>query len=401
MNGERTPQKVIHVITRLDRGGSAQNTMLTVLGHDRRRFVPMVVAGAAGRWDAQGGEAASEANLRRLEEAGVPCRLVQSLTREVNPVKDFLALRRLMQVFAQERPALVHTHTSKAGALGRLAARLSAVPTLVHTPHGHVFYGHFGRLASWAFLQVERLLDGGTTRLIALTEAERHEHLARGVGRLDRFAVIPSGIDVERFRTMVGVTGRRPQGLDIPPDALVVGSIGWLTRIKGHRFLVEALAKLKPTFPRLHLLVVGSGDLRVELGALAQRLGIEEAVTFAGQRDDVLDCLACIDVFVLPSLNEGMGRALVEAMAAGRPVVATRVGGVPALIEDRRTGFLVQPGDARALADVIAELLNRPGWAKELGTAASVSIGKRFDARHMVRAIESVYDEALREAGQR
>lgn len=400
LEGDVGPRKVIHVITRLDHGGSAQNTLLTALGHNRARFAPLVVAGAPGRWDAQGGAAATESNGRRLEEAAVGWRLITSLTRAVSPIKDLMALIQLTALFRQERPLVVHTHTSKAGVLGRIAGRLVGVPALVHTPHGHVFYGHFGPLRSWAFLQTERLLARWTTRLIALTEAERDEHLHRLVGRPDRFAVIPSGIDVDRFRSLVGVTGQRPAGCDWPQDALVVGSIGWLTPVKGHRVLVEAIGALKSSFPRLHLFIVGSGSLRGELTALAGQLGIGKSVTFAGERADVPECLAAMDLYVQPSLNEGMGRALVEAMAAGRPAVATSVGGVPTLIEHRRNGLLVPPGNKLALAEAIAELLQHPSWAKELGTAASASIGRRFQATDMVQAVEAVYEEALREVGR-
>ncbi len=374
--------------------------MLTAMGHTRARFTPLVVAGAPGRWDAQGGTAATESNRGRLEEAGIGCRLIKPLTREVNPIKDLMALIQLTALFRQERPEILHTHTSKAGVLGRIAGRLVGVPTLAHTPHGHVFYGHFGPVRSWTFLRTERLLARWTTRLIALTEAERDEHLGRGVGRPDRFAVIPSGIDVDRFRSLVGVTGRRPAGCDWPQDALVVGSIGWLTPVKGHRTLIEAIGRLKLSFPRLHLFIVGSGDLREELTASADRLGIGNSVTLAGERADVPECLAAMDLFVQPSLNEVMGRALVEAMAAGRPVIATRVGGVPTLIEHRRNGLLVPPGYAPALAEAITELLQHPSWAKELGAAASASIGRRFQATEMVQAVEAVYEEALREVAR-
>ncbi|MEW6544192.1 MAG: glycosyltransferase family 4 protein [Nitrospirota bacterium] len=387
--------KVVHVITRLDRGGSAQNALLTVLGHDRSRFVPMVVAGMPGRWDDQGGDEATEENRRRLERAGVRCLVLPTLTREINPRKDFTALLRLVALFRAERPAIVHTHTSKAGVLGRLAARLARVPAVVHTPHGHVFYGHFGPVPSWAFLQIERVLARTTTWLIALTEAEREEHLALKVGRPDRFAVIPSGIDLERFRQVAGVAGRRPPGFDCPPDAIVVGSVGWLTPVKGHRVLIEALARLKPAHPTLCLVIVGSGILRAELSALAARLGLRESVRFLGERGDVPDCLAGMDIFVLPSLNEGMGRALIEAMAARRPVVASRVGGVPAVVESRRTGLLVPPNDPEALAAAIGELLRRPDWAKELATAGCESVGERFGTGAMVRAVEAVYEKAL------
>lgn len=399
MAGEVAPRKVVHVITRLDWGGSAQNTLLTALGHDRARFEPVVVMGRAGRWDAQGGDRATEANCRRLTQAGVRWILLPSLTREIHPVKDLVTLWRLIAIFRQERPAIVHTHTSKAGVLGRLAAWATGVKVVMHTPHGHVFYGHFGRAASRVFLWIERALAGKTTGLIALTESERDEHLALAVGRAERFSVVPSGIDLARFRAAVSRGSRpRPPGFDCPSDALVIGSVGWLTDVKGHRFLIEAFAALKPRYPKLHVVIVGSGELRDDYLALAARLGVKDSVHLLGDRQDVPDCLAAMQLFVLPSLNEGMGRALIEAMAAGLPVVASRVGGVPAIVEDRRTGLLVPAGDAGALAKALEELLNKPEWAGELGAAASRSIGERFSSEAMVRAVEAAYEKAWTEA---
>ncbi len=393
------PRKVIHVITRLDRGGSAQNTLLTALGHDRSRFAALVVTGLPGRWEAQGGIKAAEESHQRLAAAGIRCQVLPTLTRSIAPINDMRTLRHLVALFRRERPVIVHTHTSKAGAVGRLAAWLAGVPVIVHTPHGHVFYGHFGRLVSWLFLQAERLLATCTSRMVALTEAERDEHLERGVGRNDHFAVIPSGIDLEQFKRVAGAVGRRPKGVDCPPDALVVGSVGWLTPIKGHRFLIEAIARLKPSHPRLFAVIVGGGELKDELMALAVKLSVHDSVQLVGERTDVPDCLGAMDLFVLPSLNEGMGRALVEAMAAARPVIATRVGGIPAFVKDRQNGLLVPPGDSTALAAAIAELLSRPDWAKELGAAASQSIGARFGIPAMVHSVEAVYEEALRKTG--
>ncbi len=394
-----TPRTIVHVITRLDHGGSAQNTMLTALGHDRTRFAPIMIAGTADHHDAQGGRTATDANVRRLEAAGIACQLWPALTRPVSPAKDLQGVVRLVRLFRREQPALVHTHTSKAGALGRLAAALAGVKTVVHTPHGHVYYGHFNRPVSRVFVQIERSLARRTTRLIALTEAERDEHLAWGVGRAEQFAVIPSGIDLSRFRSLVGVRRTPPSGLSLKPDSVVVGSIGWLTDVKGHRYLIEAVAQAKAQVPTLHLLLVGSGDRRRELERLAGQRGIADAVTFAGERHDIPDCLAALDIFVLPSLNEGMGRALIEAMAAGRAVIASRVGGVPALIDERRNGLLVPPADPAALARALTELVRQPQWAKELGSAASLAIGARFSARAMVEAIESIYEDALNQTG--
>lgn len=386
-------RKVIHVITRLDYGGSAQNTMLTALGHDREQFETLVVAGHPGCWDAQGGQAATEENCRRLEKAEVRWMLLPSLTREVQLLKDMQALWQLIRLFRQERPALVHTHTSKAGVLGRVAAWLARVPVIVHTPHGHVFYGHFGPVKSWLFLQIERVLSAITDRLIALTEAERQDHLDRAVGRADRFAVVPSGIDRERFGRARAQGKQQPDLFGCPPEAIVVGSVGWLTDIKGHEYLVEAVAKLKQGFPSLHLVIVGSGDRHDALVQQAESAGLRDAVHLLGHRDDIEACLAGMDLFVLPSLNEGMGRALIEAMAAGLPVIASRVGGIPAVIDHERTGLLVPPGDADALAGALRRLLERPEWATQLGMAASRSVDSRYGSDSMVHAIDSIFAE--------
>jgi glycosyltransferase involved in cell wall biosynthesis len=388
-------RKVIHVITRLDHGGSAQNTMLTALGHDRAQFEPVVVAGYPGCWHAQGGQLATEENCRKLEKAAIRWVLLPSLTREVHPIKDAQALWQLIRLFLHERPALVHTHTSKAGVLGRVAAWFARVPVIVHTPHGHVFYGHFGPFQSWLFLQIDRVLSVITDRLIALTDAERQDHLDRSVGKADRFAVVPSGIDRERFGRARAQGKHQPDWFGCPPDALVVGSVGWLTDIKGHEYLIAAVAKLKQDFPALHVVIVGSGDRHDDLLQQAESAGLRGAVHLLGHRDDVEACLAGMDLFVLPSLNEGMGRALIEAMAAGLPVIASRVGGIPAVISHERTGLLVPPRDADALAEALRRLLDRPEWAKQLGVAASHSVDSRYGSASMVHAIESIFAEAL------
>ena len=388
-------RKVIHVITRLDYGGSAQNTMLTALGHDRTLFEPLVVAGYPGCWDAQGGQVATEQNCRQLEKAAIRWILLPSLTREVSPLKDLQALWQLIRLFRQERPALVHTHTSKAGVLGRVAAWLVRVPVVVHTPHGHVFYGHFGPFRSWLFLQIERVLSTLTDRLIALTEAERQEHLDREVGKADRFVVVPSGIDRERFGQARAQGKQQPAWFGCPSGALIIGSVGWLTDIKGHEYLIEAVARLKQDFPSLHLVIVGSGGRHDALLQQAELTGLGGAIHLLGHRSDIEACLAGMDLFVLPSLNEGMGRALIEAMAAGLPVIASNVGGIPAVISHEHTGLLVPPGDVGALTEALRRFLDKPEWAAQLGLAASRSVDSRFGSAAMVHAIDSIFAEAL------
>jgi len=386
--------KVVHIITRLDQGGSARNTMLTVLGHDRNQFEPVVVTGQAGTWNAQGGLAATMDNFMLLERAAIRYYMVPSLVRHISPKADLAALWKLIVLLRLEQPHIVHTHTSKAGVLGRLAAWITGVPTIVHTPHGHVFYGHFGSISSWVFVQIERALALITDELIALTTAEKAEHLERGIGCADRFAVIPSGIDIDRFKQARRAGKVIPEWFDCPLDATVIGSVGWLTDIKGHRFLVDAVAQLKQEHPHLHLVILGSGDQHEALLRQARIAGISQAVHLVGHREDVELALAGMDCFVLPSLNEGMGRALIEAMAAGLPVIASRVGGIPALIEDEKNGLLVPAEDSHALAIALRRILSDPAWAHTLGQNAMQSIGTGYGVPAMVRAIESIYRRA-------
>lgn len=182
-----------------------------------------------------------------------------------------------------------------------------------------------------------------------------------------------------------------PEWFDCPPDATVIGSVGWLTDIKGHRFLVDAVAQLKQEHPHLHLVILGSGDRHDALLRWTSNAGISQAVHLVGHREDVELALAGMDVFVLPSLNEGMGRALIEAMAAGLPVIASRVGGIPALIEDENNGLLVPAGDSLVLAVALRRILSDPTWACALGQNAMQSIGTGYGVPAMVRAIESIY----------
>ncbi len=387
-------QKVVHIITRLDRGGSAQNTILTALGHDRSHFEPVVITGEAGRWDAQGGHTATIDNLRLLEKERIRYHTVASLVRHISPRSDLAALWNLVLLLRQERPHIVHTHTSKAGVLGRVAAWIAGIPVIVHTPHGHVFYGHFSAVPSWIFLQLERAFAWKTDRLIGLTAAEKREHLERGVGQADRFAVVPSGIDLNRFRKARANGKIIPDWFDCPSHARVIGSVGWLTDIKGHRFLIDAVALLRQAYHNLHLVIIGTGDQRDALVRQAEQAEISHAVHLLGHREDIEICLAGLDCFVLPSRNEGMGRALIEAMAAGLPVVASRVGGIPSLIEDGKNGLLVPAGDSLALAGALRRLLDNPTWSHELGTHAMYSIGTSYGIPAMVEAIEATYREA-------
>jgi glycosyltransferase involved in cell wall biosynthesis len=214
------------------------------------------------------------------------------------------------------------------------------------------------------------------------------------VGQADRFAVVPSGIDLDRFRKARAKGKNVPDWFGCPSAVHIVGSVGWLTSVKGHRFLVDALAMLKNEHHNLHLVIIGTGEQYGALLRRAEQAGISHVVHLLGHREDIESCMAGFDSFVLPSLNEGMGRALIEAMAAGLPVIASRVGGIPALVDDGKNGLLVPAGDSAALADAIRKVAHDAAWAVELGAQAMRTIDAGYGVTAMVQSIESTYRKA-------
>ncbi|MBI4251913.1 MAG: glycosyltransferase family 4 protein [Candidatus Tectomicrobia bacterium] len=378
--------RVLHIITRLDRGGSADNTLLSCIGQ-RRRGHEVVLAAGPGLTE--------ESPLRpEAESEGVLLVRIPSLIRAVHPVKDAVALRACWRLIRGGRFDLVHTHTSKAGILGRLAARLAGGCRVVHTPHGHVFYGYFGPWKTRLFIWAERLMARWTDAIVTLTDREAEEHLALGVGRPSQFVTIFSGIPLPGPKARAGTGPSRRRALGLPAEGALVGSVGRLDPIKGHGLLIQAFALLGDRHPGARLILIGEGEKREEYQALARELGVAEGVRFMGWRDDVGDLLEELDLFAFPSRNEGMGRAAVEAMAAGLAVVAARTGGLPEVVREEETGLLVPPGDAAALSAAIGRLLARPEERRAMGEAGR-RLAQAYSAERMCEKIEALYQRLL------
>jgi glycosyltransferase involved in cell wall biosynthesis len=398
---------VLHVITRMVKGGAQENTLATVAGINGHGWASSLATGPA-----KGPEGSLE--LECLA-AGMRLLRVRELIREVSPWQDGRALVKLIHLMRNERPHLVHTHTSKAGILGRIAARRAGVPVVVHTPHGHVFHSYEGRLKTQFFVRLERAGTLLADRLIALTETELREHLELGIGHASQWTTVHSGVDFAPFQNCRGTRAAVRAELGLPEDAIVLGTVGRLVPVKGQSVLIDAFARLAMRYARLHLLLVGDGPLRDELAARARSLslGVREhdraamqagpstaaAVHMLGLRQDVPRLLAAMDLFVLPSLNEGMGRVLVEAMAMELPCVASRVSGIPDVAEDRITGLLVPPRDFEALAGAIGRLLERPGLAREMGRRGRQKVVPEFSRERMIEKLEALYCELLAAKG--
>jgi len=371
-------------------GGSAQNTLLSCKDLCGKYEIILVhgLSLESGMTDLE--KKIVEDGIDKAKAQGVKVILLPSLVRCIRPVKDFKALVSLIWLIFKERPDIVHTHSSKAGILGRLAAKIAFVRQIIHTPHGHIFYGHFGAFASKIFLWVEKLFSKFTDRMVALTDGEMDDYIKLSVCPPEKLLKIHSGVDISQYMNSNGnmVEKRRSLGLD--QNDMVIGFVGWLLPIKGPGYLIKAMEYVWPEYPETSLLFVGKGDLDVNLRAQALEFGANGRVKFLGWRDDINEIMQVFDMLVLPSLNEGMGRVLVEAMAAGKPVVATNVGGIPDLVRDGETGYLVPPADEKALAEGIKMLLNDPGTAWEMGQQGKERC-QQFSLEAMIAKLDDLY----------
>ena len=384
----------MHIITRLDMGGSAQNTLLTCR-ELAGCYETVLVHGLARESCMTESERETLAVAKQLAEGrGVRFIPLASFVRRISPLRDAMAFWALLRHIRRENPDIVHTHTSKAGILGRLAARMAGVRHILHTPHGHVFYGHFGRLASALCLALECRFARFTARIVALTPTERQDHIDLGVGCAQDIVTIHSGVDLEGFAAEDLDVAVKKASLGLDPTRRLVGFAGWLLSIKGHMHLLNAMESVWQNHPDAILVFVGQGALEAELRHKADRRGSNGRVKFLGWRDDLNDIMPLFDVFVLPSLNEGMGRVLVEAMAAGRPIVASRVGGIPDLVHHGMNGLLVPPRDEIQLADSISWLLSNPDKAARKGAAGRRKCGE-FGLYEMVSRLDGLYRSLL------
>lgn len=389
MAGVDRPIRVARVIARLNVGGPARHTVLLAAGLDPRRFSTTLIT---GRVEPAEGDFAFLAAERGIAPVVIP-----ELRRALHPGRDLAALVKLVRLFRSLAPDIVHTHTAKAGALGRVAARICRVPIIIHTFHGHVLDGYFSPPVTRLFLAVERGLARRSTRIVVLGPRLRAAMLALGIGRPEQYAVVPLGLELDRFRAVRPDPRTLREALGVPADAPLLGSIGRLASIKDHPTLFRALAAL-PTGPAPpHLAVVGDGECRGALERLAGSLGLGARVHFLGWRHDLEAILAGCDVVISSSRNEGTPVALIEAMAAGVPVLATAVGGVGDLVADGETGWLVPPADPEAMAARLRLLLADRSRAEDIAARARDGVFDRHDAPGLIRRMEALYAEVMEE----
>jgi glycosyltransferase involved in cell wall biosynthesis len=378
--------RVVHIITRMIVGGAQENTLLSVAGLRQRHGVDA--------WLLTGPQTGPEGNLLgRPAAAGVPVVTIRTLVREIAPVRDLLALVSLWWALRRLRPDVVHTHSGKAGILGRLAAFLAGVPRVIHTLHGSPEFRDERSLPRFAYRFAERCLSRLTDDLVGVCAAMVEQAQAMGLRPRRGFHVVYSGFDVDAFaagaRELAGQAIRRRFG--IPPSAFVVATVARLAPLKGHLDLIRAAERLAD--PSLWLLVVGDGPMRGALESAAREAGLGGRVAWAGlvPPEAVPAHLAAADCVVHASYREGLARVIPQAFLARRPVVAYLLDGAPELVIPEATGWGVPPGDVGALAQAVRAVAEDPAQARVLAEAGARRVAGSFRAEAMVDALADLY----------
>jgi glycosyltransferase involved in cell wall biosynthesis len=381
------PIKVMHVIARLNIGGAALYVIQLTSSLAEPGYRSQLVCGLVGK---------SEGDMQYVADAKhSPVTIMPSLGREISPVGDLATVYKLWRLMRRERPDVVHTHTAKAGFVGRLAAWLAGVPVIVHTFHGHVFAGYFGPAKTRLFLTLERLCARLSTTIVTLSDSLKRELIeVYHITQPDHVAVIELGFELGGLAQLPRHQGAFRAQHELPADAPLVGIVGRLVPIKNHDLFLQAARRVLERLPGTYFAIVGDGERREALAALARSLGIDRRVRFTGWITDVLPVYSALDALVLSSNNEGLPVSLIEALAAGVPVVATAVGGVTDLLEGGRLGAIVPPDNAGALADAIIAALTDPARAVTDETRAAVA--RRYDIRRSAEQTGALYQKLVK-----
>jgi glycosyltransferase involved in cell wall biosynthesis len=386
--------KVVHIITRMILGGAQENTLLTCEGLHRSPEwdVTLVTGPAIG----PEGEL-----IHRALRGGIRTIVVPEMRRVIHPSRDSVSLARLLQIIRHLRPDVVHTHSSKAGILGRLAAKMARVPVVIHTIHGLPFHPFQGAAANALCIGAERLAARWSDRLVCVADAMARQALAAGVGTPEQYLTIYSGIEVEPFLRAEQYRRQVRNQFGFSDEDVVIGKVARLFNLKGHEYVIAAAPQIVRRCGRAKFLFVGDGTLRDQLVRQAERLGVADRIVFAGLVDSsrIPAMISAMDVVVHASLREGLARVLVQALLAARPVVSYDVDGAPEVIIGGVTGRLVPPRSVTELADALADLIEHPDKAAQMAQEGRRRFTQPFRAETMVTRLEHLYRQLLGERG--
>ncbi|MDO8137666.1 MAG: glycosyltransferase family 4 protein [Candidatus Brocadiales bacterium] len=384
----KTPIRVLQVITRLIPGGAVEVALNLCSGLKERGF-QVELAGATDPKTAE--------TVRKM---GIPFHPIPEFRREVSPLYDLWAFLRLFRLIKEGGYQIVHTHTSKAGILGRLAARLAHTPVIVFTPQGSIFHSTFFSLPKrWFFALIERLAALWADKIIAMCQSEVNDYLDHRIAPKEKYIVIHIGINPDRFRQAQVNVAKKKQELGLPEDSFVIGIIARLSPEKGHFAALEAFQKVHKEILDAFLLIVGDGELKEAIRQRVTSMGVEDRVVMTGYRRDIPEITHILDISFNPSLWDCSPRSILEAMVCGVPVVATAVGGIPEMITNLETGLLVPAGDAEAMAHCILRLRKDEKLRKRLTVKAGKRVQELFDPTQTVEQTVQLYLRLLTEKG--
>jgi glycosyltransferase involved in cell wall biosynthesis len=389
--------KVLRVIARLILGGPARHVMILNSGLDGDKFSSYLAVGTASE---------GEQDIKAFADAaGIDLIVVPQMKRELSLFRDIAALFKLYRTMRRLKPDIVHTHTAKAGTLGRIAAAMARVPVKIHTFHGHIFHSYFNRFTTWVFILIERALAAVTDKIIVISRNQlRDVTEVYRIAPREKCVVIPLGLDIEPFLRLdpkPDRSGKIRREFSINEGTLLVGTVGRLVEIKNQEMFLRAAAMIKDKASALDVkfIIVGGGTLERRLKELAASLGIKDSVIFTGWRSDLVDIYRALDIVCLTSLNEGTPISFIEAMASARPVAATEVGGVGDVVAHSHSGLLSPSRDTMAFAMNIIRLLNDEAARARMGAKGRVFVSRLFSKERLIRDIEGLYARQLKEKG--
>jgi len=377
--------KIIRLITRLNIGGPALHTILLTEELAANGFASLLVTGCAASEEGDMLELLKTQSLKPI--------IIPELGREINIIRDLIAFVKVYLLLKREKPQIVHTHTAKAGLVGRWAARWAKVPIIIHTFHGHVFHSYFGPLKTKLFIWLERWTARFTTQIIAVSESVKRDLIKYKIVSPDNITVIPLGFKLERF--LEAQPGNLRQELKIDTHTKLVGIVGRLVPIKNHRLFFQAAQIVVRTYPETKFIVVGEGELSNNLQNYTRELGVNDCTIFLGWRNDLPAIYSDLDVVVLSSFNEGTPVSLIEGMACGCPIVSTQVGGVADVVQDNAHGYLINSLTPQALAEAIIKLLNNPEQARQMGQCGKQKIESLYTSQRLINDITRLYNYHL------
>ena len=374
--------KIIHVITHLPIGGAQDNTLYTVELLDKEKYDISLCCNLDG-------ELVERAeNIRGIKIFDIPF-----LCREVNPYKDIKAFILLYKLFKKENYTIIHTHSSKAGLLGRFAAMLNKTPVIIHTIHGFAFNDFMNVFKKSFFINVEKLLAKWTNVLITVSNLNKKKIIDLNIAKETKLKNIYSGIDLKLFTNKNNIEFRKE--LNLKSHHILLGSVGRLSFQKDPITMINAFDIVAKRFSNAHLVLVGDGELRSIIVDRIDQLHLNDRVHLTGNKNNPWKIYHSLDLFIMSSIYEGLGRSITEALSCGVPVVCTSVEGVPEIVRDNKTGILVPPKDASALAEGVIKSLNNMEAAKKMASKGRKFVNDNFDVNKMVGDIDALYDRQL------